>query len=85
MLYVALLFAHTLCCRITEVLRLRGKDVEVERRSVRVASMKRAPEVDKRISKALLPKIQKLQKAGVPRRRNRRQGARGNVSYMACA
>ena len=81
-LCVATFLSHALCCRITEVLRLRGQDVTIKDKTVHVASLKRAGAVDKRILGALLPKLLKLKQKGVRKKRQRRAGARGFVSWM---
>ena len=43
-LYVAIFLTHALCCRITEILKLKGADFNWAGKTVTVASLKRQPE-----------------------------------------
>lgn len=80
-LYVATFLSHAFCCRITEVLRLRARDISIKDKAVHVSSMKRAKAVDKRLLRVLLPKLTSLKHKGVRRKRQRNAGARGLVSW----
>ncbi|CAK9016090.1 unnamed protein product [Durusdinium trenchii] len=80
-LYVLTILCHMFCLRVTEGLRLKASDFSWETRSVRVGSLKRAPEVHKKITSAYLPLLRRLRKEGKGRRRSKPWGALGKRNF----
>ena len=75
-LYPVLFFTHALCLRISEALRLTGKDFNWATGMVLVAAMKAQPEW-KQMLAALRPKIEQLRQNGIRIKRDCNAGARG--------
>ena len=66
-LYVALLLSHLLCLRITEVLRLQGKDFDIKNSTCKIKALKRRAAMTKPILNAVKPMVQKLVTKGIKR------------------
>lgn len=78
-LYVSLLLTHVLCCRITEILKLKRKDINFKRGTVFVAPLKKGPAVTKYVMKAAMSKLRSLRDRGVAKVRSRKKGMWGMV------
>ena len=81
-LYVSLLLTHVLCCRITEILKLRRRDINFKRAAIFVAPLKRGPAVTKHVMKAAMAKLRSLRDKGVAKMRSRNKGMWGMVKEM---
>lgn len=81
-LYVALMLTHVLCCRITEVLKLRKRDINFKRGTVFVGPLKKGPPVTKHVMKAAMAKLRLLRERGVGKMRMKQKGMWGLVKEM---
>lgn len=81
-LYVALLLSHLLCLRITEVLRLQGKDFDLRNGACQVKPLKRRSAMTKHVLTSIRPMLQNLKSKGVKRKRTKAQGARGKIHFQ---
>ena len=77
-LWVLTVICHMFCLRVTEGLKLRASDFNWKTRSVRVAPLKRAPEVHKKIMPAYLPLLRLLRKEGKTVKRMKCWGVLGS-------
>ncbi len=64
-LFVAVVMTHLLCCRITEVLRLCGRDFRFSDKSVFVKSLKYGSDCKKPLMQTTLEVLKKWKKNGV--------------------
>ena len=80
--YVAVLLTHVLCCRISEVLKLKRGDVDFKGGTVYVAPLKRGHAVTKHVMKAAMNKLRTLRDKGVGKMRQRNKGMWGTVREM---
>ena len=80
--YVALLLTHILCCRITEILKLRLGDFNFKRGTVFVGPLKKGPGMTKHVMKAAMGKLRQLRDRGVGKMRERNKGMWGKVREM---
>lgn len=76
-LYPVVCLAHLLCLRVTEVLNLRVQDFNLERKVVKVRSLKRKAETEKVLGEATIVFIHKLRAEGFTVTRQMNTGLRG--------
>ena len=81
-LYVSLLLTHMLCCRITEILKLRRRDINFKRGTIFVAPLKKGPAMTKHVMKPAMAKLRSLRDKGVAKVRSRNKGMWGMVKEM---
>lgn len=81
-LYVCLMLTHVLCCRVTEVLKLKKKDINFKRGTIFVAPLKRGPPVTKHVMKPAMAKLRLLRDRGVAKVRTRKKGMWGDVKEL---
>lgn len=81
-LYVCLLLTHVLCCRVTEVLRLRKRDINFKRSTVFVGPLKKGRPMVKHVMKPAMAKLRSLRDQGVARRRTKNKGMWGAIKEM---
>ena len=81
-LYVALLLTHMVCCRITEILKLKRRDIDFKRGTVFVGPLKRGPAITKHVMKAAMTKLRSLRDKGITKIRPRNKGMWGRVREM---
>lgn len=81
-LHVALLLTHVLCCRITEILKLRKCDIDFKRGSVWVAALKNGRAMVKHVLKPAMAKLRHLRDHGVAKMRTQKKGMMGTVREM---
>ena len=82
-LFVALLFTHLLCLRITEALRLKSSDFcfTASNCSVFVGPLKRQASVRKPLLKQTQTVLKRLKEVGIKQKRVRNAGARGQQVF----
>ena len=73
---------HMLCCRITEILKLRRADIDFKKGAVFVASLKKGPAIIKHIMKPAMKKLRDLRAKGVGRTRTRNMGMWGRQRFQ---
>ena len=76
-LYPAVCLGHLLCLRVTEVLSLSGRDVDLAGGVVRVRALKRQEATDKCLNEAAATFVRKLQEEGVIVNRTKNTGLQG--------
>ena len=76
-LYPVICLGHLLCLRVTEILSLRAKDVDLEKGVARVRALKRQQPTEKCLSEAAVQFVRKLQEEGVNIKRQKNTGLRG--------
>ena len=79
-LYVALTGSHLLCCRITEVLRLKAKDFDFEHKVVAISSLKGQAAITKTMSCAAFSTFNRFKDEGISVQRVRGFGCRGRMN-----
>ena len=79
-LYVLVTLTHVLCCRVSEVLALRGCDFQWRSHRVRIKALKGGKEVLKWMISSARASLQRLRENGLVARRKRQAGARGQVT-----
>ena len=79
-LYVALTCSHLLCCRITEVLRLKAKDFGFEHKVVAISSLKGQAAITKTMSCAAFSTFNRFKDEGISVQRVRGIGCRGRMN-----
>lgn len=76
-LFPVVCLGHLLCLRVTEILSLRGEDVDFEKGVVRVRPLKRQDATDKVLSEAAVTFLRKMKDDGVCVKRSKNTGLRG--------
>lgn len=80
-LYICLFLSHTLCCRVSEILKLTSNDFNWRNKTVHVKAMKRGKSMQKPMLQPMYAILLKLRKNGIKRNRQRLAGARGQIVY----
>eukprot|EP00439_Symbiodinium_sp_Y106_P042367 s4728_g5.t1 len=81
-LHVLIKLASCLCLRVTEACRLHKDDIDFKKRVIRVAPLKRQPEVLKPLLPECAQLFATLKKKGLSRKRAQRKGSRGQVTWQ---
>ena len=76
-LYPVVCLGHLLCLRVTHVLRLRGKDFDLEHGVVRLQLFTGQATLEKLMSEAAIDFVHKLQVKGISVKRLKKSGSRG--------
>ena len=81
-LYVLIVMQHLLCCRVTEILRLRFKDIDWDSKQILVGALKKRGAVKKPICAQLLRFLEEWKRAyGITIQRTRHLGNRGVQTF----
>lgn len=81
--YVLLSMCHLLCCRVTEVLRLQFKHIDLDSGRVQVGELKKQEKILKPLTDTAKTFFTQLRdNAGHSEQRTRRCGSRGYVTYQ---
>ena len=75
---------HMCCCRISEILKLKRRDIDFRLGTVYVAPMKKGPAVVKHILKPAMMKLRALRDRGASKQRSRCMGMWGVQSFKDC-
>eukprot|EP00439_Symbiodinium_sp_Y106_P068746 s2714_g11.t1 len=80
-LHVLVKISYLLCLRVSEACRLQAADFDWRRHVVRVAALKRQPEVLKPLLPECLSELARLKRKGVSRKRSQLKGSRGSITW----